>query len=351
MNIFFKLKNVWKRIEKNVIVRYENIGEKREIGNQEIVILNTAIGSDNLGDQIIEYYYNRAIKNIVNPQKLYNVATHRMPSEVDIEHLINARYAIIIGTNILSPQMELYSGWKFDDRLIKMRNVVLLGVGWWGYKKPSCYSKYVYKNILSKNIIHSVRDDHTLKMLNSIGINNVVNTNCLTMRGLENICDKIPTKKSNKVIFTVTGVMNRCVYDKHLIEILRKNYQEIYFWPQGDSDLKYLETIDTMENIIVLERSLAAYTDLLKNTSDLDYIGTRLHGGIHALQNGRRTIVVAIDNRAIEIARDTGLQIVRDSRIEFDLDKLINTEWRTRIVLNDDAIQTWYKSFLKIGKQ
>lgn len=343
-----RVKNIWKRIEKNISIRLKNIGHNVDNENQKIVILNTALESDNLGDEIIEYYYSNAIKDVVNTKEVYNVATHRMPSERDVENLLNARYVIILGTNILSPQMELYSGWKFDDRLIKMRNVILLGAGWWGYKKPSCYSKYVYRNILSKSIIHSVRDEQTEKMLKYIGVKNVVNTNCLTMLGLEKKCANVPRLKSQSVIFTVTGVMNRTKYDIQMIRILRENYQTLYFWPQGDIDLQYLQSIDSMEKIIVLERTFEAYTRFLKKNDKLDYIGTRLHGGIHALQNMHRTVVVAIDNRAIEISHDTGLPIIKDNKIESDLDRLINSEWNTEIKLNTDSISTWYKSFSNI---
>lgn len=350
MRYLLKIKNVLTRIRQNIDVRVKNLGKSNLEHCGEIVILNTAIGSDNLGDEIIEYYYMKAIKNIVDPQKLYNVATHIKPSDDEIRHLLSAKYAIIIGTNILSPQMELYSGWKFDNRLIKMRNVLLVGTGWWGYKKPSVYSKYVYKNILSKDIIHSVRDEQTLHVLKNIGIDNVVNTNCLTMLGLDKKCKDIPYKKGSEVLFTVTGVIGDHRKDKDMIRIIRENYTNIYFWPQGDIDLQYLKKIDNLEGIKIVDRSLDTYSTFLKEHDELDYIGTRLHGGIHAMQNGRRTIIIAVDNRAIEMSRDTGLPVIRDTEIQEKLNIAINSEWKTEIRLNRLTIEKWYESFTKLAE-
>lgn len=351
MKYLVKFKNVLIRIKQNIDIRIKNAGSDNLCNSEEIVILNTAIGSDNLGDEIIAYYYTNAIKDIIDSKKIYNVATHIKPSEENVQHLLNAKYAIITGTNILSPQMELYSGWRFDNRLIKMRNVLLVGTGWWGYKKPSLYSKYVYRTILSKEIIHSVRDEQTLQMLKSIGIDNVVNTNCLTMLGLDKKCEEIPDKKGKEVLFTITGVIGDQNKDKDMIRIIRKNYTKIYFWPQGDIDLEYLKKIDNLDGIEIVPRSLDAYSDFLQKHNELDYIGTRLHGGIHAMQNGRRAIIVAVDNRAIEMSRDTGLPVIRDTEVGEELDNLINSEWKTKIHLNVSAIGKWYKSFTKIASQ
>lgn len=349
MNYLLKIKNIMIRLKQNIDVRIKNLVDNNMGCSDEIVILNTAIGSDNLGDEIIAYYYTETIKNIVNPQKLYNVATHIKPSNKDIQHLLSAKYAIILGTNILSPQMELYSGWKFDNRLIKMKNVVLVGAGWWGYKRPSFYSKYVYKNILSKDIIHSVRDEQTLQMLRNMGIDNVVNTNCLTMLGLDKKCKEIPQKKGSEVLFTVTGIIGDQCKDKEIMRIIRENYKSIYFWPQGNVDLQYLKKIDSLEGIKIVERSFASYTTFLKEHNELDYIGTRLHGGIHAMQNGRRAIIISVDNRAIEMARDTGLPVIRDTEVKEKLNDAINNKWATEIRLNSQAIVKWYSSFRKIA--
>jgi predicted transcriptional regulator len=44
-------------------------------------------------------------------------------------------------------------------------------------------------------------------------------------------------------------------------------------------------------------------------SNSLTYIGTRLHAGIKCLEQNHKSIIIAIDNRAIEIAKDTNLPI------------------------------------------
>ena len=351
MPINRKIRNIGVIIKQNVDIRIKNLKGASRASNDEIVILNTAMGSDNLGDEIIMYYYSKAMEGIIDPDKLYNIATHCKLSDGDVERLLNCKYAVIIGTNILSPQMELYSGWKFDNRLIRMKNVLLVGVGWWGYKKPSLYSKYVYRNILSKNVIHSVRDEQTYQILKSIGISNVVNTDCLTMLGLDKKCNRIPCKKSDDVLFTLTGNLNRVDNDRKLIRILRQNYRKLYYFPQGNTDLDYLKKITETGDIVILDATFKAYTEFLENSSNVDYVGTRLHGGIHAMQNGKRAIIIAVDNRAIEISHDTGLPVILESDVDEKLESMIRTEWKPVIKLNTDAIEKWRDSFATITQK
>ncbi|MDB7984041.1 polysaccharide pyruvyl transferase family protein [Faecalicoccus pleomorphus] len=351
MSICNKIKNIGIRISQNIDIRVKNLKGGYNSQNDEIIILNTAMYSDNLGDEIIMYYYAKAMEGIISPKKLYNIATHRALSDTDVERLLNCKYAIIIGTNILSPQMELYSGWRFDNRLIRMRNIILVGVGWWGYKKPSIYSKYVYRNILSKNLIHSVRDEQTYNMLKSIGIDNVVNTDCLTMLGLDKSCVNIPEQKSESVLFTLTSILGRVDNDKNLLKILRRNYNQLYYFPQGNTDLEYLKEITNIDDITIIDESFIAYTAFLRDTRrHFDYIGTRLHGGVHAMQNCRRSIIIAVDNRAIEIAHDTGIPVILESEVDEKLEPMINSKWKTEVKLNTKAIETWRNSFATILK-
>lgn len=65
---------------------------------------------------------------------------------------------------------------------------------------------------------------------------------------------------------------------------------------------------------------------------------------------GRRTIIITVDNCAIEIARDTGLPVIRDTEIQEKLNIVINSEWKTEIRLNRLTIEKWYESFTKIAE-
>ena len=49
--------------------------------------------------------------------------------------------------------------------------------------------------------------------------------------------------------------------------------------------------------------TLEAFDNLLESEIDLDYIGTRLHAGIRAIQKKRRSIIIGVDNRALEMQK------------------------------------------------
>ncbi|MEI3046520.1 MAG: polysaccharide pyruvyl transferase family protein [Romboutsia timonensis] len=62
----------------------------------------------------------------------------------------------------------------------------------------------MYSKILSKNYIHSVRDERTKRFVEELGYK-AINTGCPTMwKFNDEFCKEVPTKKSDKVIFTLT---------------------------------------------------------------------------------------------------------------------------------------------------
>ncbi|MBE9091821.1 hypothetical protein IQ232_19440 [Microcystis aeruginosa LEGE 11464] len=88
----------------------------------------------------------------------------------------------------------------------------------------------------------------------------------------------------------------------------------------------------TLEKIEILERSLTAFDDLLKSTV-IDYVGTRLHGGIRALQNSRRAFIIAVDNRALEISKDTQLPVTHRNNLS-TLSENINKNFEFTLKIN-----------------
>jgi polysaccharide pyruvyl transferase WcaK-like protein len=69
----------------------------------------------------------------------------------------------------------------------------------------------------------------------------------------------------------------------------------------------------------------------------LDYIGTRLHGGIRALQHKRRSIIIAIDSRAKSFKNDFNLPVIDKDNLN-QLSKMINSNFKTEIILKKDRI-------------
>ena len=164
----------------------------------------------------------------------------------------------------------------------------------------------------------------------SIGIQNVINTGCPTLWGFTSeACAALPKTRAEAVVTTLNTYIPDHTLDGRLIETLRARYKTIYAWVQTAEDHAYLKSFG--EDVVILEPSLAAYDALLREAPSLDYVGNRLHGGIRALQHGRRAIIVEIDNRAREMGRDFNLPTVeRDdfARLEAMIDGALDIDVR-----------------------
>ena len=122
-----KANSLYKVISSNISIRKEYKNEvTTRINNNQIAILNTSLGTSNLGDEIIMFYIKRNISEYLQGYDIIEVSTHLYPTKEQVEKLLDSKYVLIYGTNILSPRMELYSGWKFDERLIHLHNVILI---------------------------------------------------------------------------------------------------------------------------------------------------------------------------------------------------------------------------------
>ena len=271
---------------------------------------------------------------------IYEVASHCPASNKDIETMLSSKAVIVCGTNFLSAHMEEYGVWKFNERMINIKNMVLLGVGWAGGGTAGLYSSYVFRKLFKNDYLHSVRDQYTADNLSRIGIKNVINTNCVTLWGLDTTCAEIPIRKANSVVTTVTGYMNDKAQDVFMFNLLQELYDNVYFWSQGSKDLEYVKTIVSLDKVTVLDRSLDAYERTLE-LPEIDYVGSRLHGGIYALRHSRRTIIIAVDNIAREIHRDTGIPVIESADVRKDLKNLILSEWPTNVRLNTEAADLW----------
>ena len=95
--------------------------------------------------------------------------------------------------------------------------------------------------------------------------------------------------------------------------------------------------------IEIINPHLSDYDNFLKK-HEVDFIGTRLHGGIRALQHKRRSIIIGIDNRATELNRDFNLPVVNQENIS-NLSKIINSNFKTEIILPKTNIQTFLSQF------
>jgi polysaccharide pyruvyl transferase WcaK-like protein len=314
---------------------------------KKITILDTSICTENIGDKIIMESCDNQIKGMFQENFYVNIPTHDVIGKASYYHLKTSDFKFICGTNLLSSKMNKYNQWKINlYDAFKVDDVILMGVGWWQYQnKPNIYTKYLLKNILSGNYIHSVRDSYTEKQLKSIGIKNVINTSCPTMWNLTpEFCKNIPTKKSKDVVCTLTDYNKNEKKDKELLNILISNYDKVYFWIQAYDDYKYLIDLGLESKVHFLNPTLKALDEILKK-GNIDYVGTRLHAGIRALNNKVRSIIIGIDNRAKEKSKDFNLKVFSREDDLKELSNMINSEFETQVKIPIDNIKKWKSQF------
>ncbi|MFQ5678545.1 MAG: polysaccharide pyruvyl transferase family protein [Gemmatimonadota bacterium] len=316
-------------------------GESQGNALRIITLLDTAIASTNLGDQIIMEAVRDEIETLAPDAFVYSVATHDRPGRKSRSLIARSDDVIVGGTNLLSSRMWFRPLWKLSptDMLRRFR-VTLLGVGWYqSQAKPDLYSRTLLRRVLAPSGWHSVRDSYTGRMLASTGIPNVVNTGCPTLWNLTpERCARIPPVKAARVITALNTYMPDPTADAALLRLLRRHYTDVYFWPQTASDRAYAADLDP--DLLFLEPRLKALDALLESNESLDYVGNRLHAGIRALQRGRRAVIVEIDNRAREMGWDFGLPTV--PRPDFErLVAMVRNPLPTRIRLPSAEIELW----------
>lgn len=353
--VFLNLpRNLLKKVFQKIDTKFENYeyihglkkAQKAHCGKDNPIILDTALESDNCGDQIIMENCLKQLSTIRDINSYMHIPTHRPVTSLEKKLLQKASYKILCGTNALSGHMKYYGLWKLGKDVAPFANTVLMGVGFASDSEEfDKYSKELMHSILSNRYLHSVRDKFSERMLKKMGINNVIYTGCPTMWGItKELCARIPCNKGNNVITTITDYNTDPEIDKMMIDILCSEYNKVYIWIQGQHDLDYIKQLNVMERVIIVDNTLEALDAILKNTN-IDYVGTRLHAGIRALSYGHRTIVVSIDNRAREISEDTGLVTIERHQIRESLRTMINKEFSTRINMPQDNIKQWKEQF------
>lgn len=312
---------------------------------KRVVILNTWISDTNTGNRIIVEAAHAHLRGIF-PNGFF----YELPSAEYIETgrtlIAKADHVFLAGTNILSHDMDRTSDWKIKNSDRKwMKNVILLGVGWWQYQtmRTNRFTRKVLESVLHPQVVHCVRDEFTAKQLRQMGFL-ASNCGCPSLWGLtEEHCATIRKEKSNNVLVTFTEYNQKPTHDKILADILCRNYNTIYGWPQQFGDHEYLRQM-LGERYHQVDPSLEALDQLL-SSGNVDYVGTRLHAGVRALQHSCRTVIVTVDNRAQEMGKDFGLPIIQRDRLMTDLEHLINSVWATRVRMDFEAIAAWKSQF------
>ena len=309
-------------------------------------LIDPAIDNDiNLGDHIISEAVRHTLTTRCGFRNIVRVPSIWKLRRIHYHSLKECNLIFVGGTNLLSSNMNVYNQWKINllDTLF-LGKVILLGVGWWQYQpRPNLYSRFLLRRVLHKYKYHSVRDTYTQMQLRSMGVHNVWNTCCPTTWGITTEHQNgISSHRSSDVVFTLTCYNVKPDQDRQVLKLLSQNYRNVYFWPQGNEDREYAESL--CSNLIHIPRSVAAFDQFLDEHDDVDYIGTRLHAGIRAIQKGKRSLILMFDNRAEEISRDINLQVVERSD-PTAIERWINSDSTTDIRLPLQEINTWVQQF------
>ena len=318
-----------------------------------ITLFNTVVGSTNTGDLIIQDSFLDALPDLFDKAFVIQFATHlhnfglTSYNNPKVEFANSCDYKFISGTNLLSAKIaNTFYQWPVGPISAKLyRNSILAGVGTtYENVSPSLYSRYIYNHILRKDIIHSVRDEQSAEFLRSMGFQ-VINTGCPTMwKFTPEFCKKINVKKQPNVVISLSGngSLKNEPYDCLLLDSIRKLYKKVYFWVQTIHDERYLYKL-LPENDFVIIRSLKEYQNILRN-ENVDYVGTRLHGGVFAIQNEVRAFIIEVDHRARGFKEDFNLNVIERSDIE-NLADIVQKDVPTDIKINIDGINEWCSQF------
>jgi polysaccharide pyruvyl transferase WcaK-like protein len=318
---------------------------------QRIGVLDTAVATQNTGDLIIMEAAREVLETLLVDRQLIYFPTHESVSGYgrSLQRLVSLNVAC--GTNLLHSHMGLVRQWRIGIReAFSYSKTVLMGVGWRSHRRRQTdwYTRWLLRRVLSGSHIHSVRDSYAERKLKEVGFERVLNTGCHTTWSLtETHCATIPRARGEEVVVVLTDYSPDPERDRHLLDLCLKMYGKVHFWPQGTGDLAYLRELGYLDRVDIVSPSLAAYRRILADAGrSLDYVGTRLHGGIYALRHRRRSLIIGVDHRANEMGRDLNLPVIDRYAKPGDVEEMVGADRAIEVKLPLDKIQEWKRQFL-----
>ena len=309
-----------------------------------ITFVDPGAATTNLGDLVISQSVR---ENLIDPIKQTGeeVVTVPLHGELSREHRLAIRSAsevLVCGTNLLSDHAYFRSPWhwKRDDIGLARGKLTMFGVGWWQYQRAGIdvVSAHWMRSLQARRP-WAVRDEYSALRLRRGGID-AVHLSCPTLWGVD--LQRLPSP-GGAVVVTLTDYNQDPLADERLIALLEAQYDQISFWPQGPGDAAYLRSLRPGADI--LEPTLAAFDEALLEHDRTRYVGLRLHAGVRAMQLGRPSLPLSIDNRAREISRSVGL--VAPSRHDLKaVEAAILHQSDKQLSLPTAAIKKWRELWL-----
>lgn len=312
---------------------------------RSIHLLDTAVATDNIGDEIIRESILPRLRQNFSDAYLTDSSTHDGLGRRSRRSLATAEFAVLMGTNALSNSfLRSQVQWPVSPRDIRplAGKVVLFGVGsQLGSTRVSQLQRRFLRTLLSPIHTHSVRDAEAKLILDQCGMKSL-NTSCPTLWDWKSWPER-QEQPADTACFSLTAYRPHHS-DRILIQTLAARYARLAAWIQMPKDLEYLHSITDDRRIEIIAPNLEAYDEFLERQRP-DVVGTRLHGTIRAMSKGCRGLVVAIDNRARGIARDTGLPTINRDDVATRLAEVLD-EWPTlELSLPTDDISSFNSQF------
>lgn len=321
---------------------------------KKIVFFDTSYGTQNMGDFIINRAISEELSYLMENKFVVRYGTHNpilrwtqsLKKNSISKYCAEADYKFICGTNLLNSNLNHIIP-NFNINLYDAKNyagAVLIGCGCGNNKgRTNLRTRLIYKKALSHDFIHSVRDARAERFVRDLGLD-VINTGCPTLWKLTKVfCGQIPQEKAKSVVFTLTDYCKDHTKDQQLINILKANYEKVFFWVQGSEDFDYLKSFNSVDGIELIFPNLDAYEKVLKS-GEIDYVGTRLHAGIFAMRHKVRSIILVVDNRARDMKRTYNLPAIERNDIN-KLERLINSLFVTDVKIDEKKIAKWKAQF------
>lgn len=317
--------------------------------------------ANNIGDEIIFNAINANFLGNIKELNLHRYTSHRSLTDQELQEVNACEHVFFGGTNIVSVDVCHHSKWlpqrkKFYYLMPGIKKLIFIGVGMNSYSTiaETTYlcnlrTKLFYKNILSKDYIHSVRDHQTEEVLKSLGIKNVLFTSCPTLWTVDGDLELNSKKKTKKCIFALTDYQQDPVRDNKLIKELTDHFEELCFFPQGLNDTNYIKQLDNylkyQKSITILPRTLKYLQDIL-NKDEYTYIGTRLHLGIFFMNKGIKSLIIGIDNRAVEMKKSVNLPVILPSELHLITTWINGEKLFGKLHLPFENISKWKNQFI-----
>lgn len=155
-----------------------------------ILLLDTSIATDNIGDEIIMECTRKELMPILRNNFVRTLPTHVSPfhwyqvwrKSNALMSFANSKYKFVGGSNILVPNLQThYPQWNINlFNYQPLKGCILVGVGAGAERGSNWYTRYIYKHLLNSEYYHSARDERSKKYMKYLGVK-AINTGCVTM--------------------------------------------------------------------------------------------------------------------------------------------------------------------------